>query len=157
MSRKQPRDLLTENPIVKANQNSVHQAAIASNTNVKTNVKGSKFALIHIGTDEVYGLEYVAAELKKHGHQIRWFDGNLDTAVNEVVDWQAGYMCFSPLTTFFPSALEFCRKVKSQRPNIISIFGGHHVTAAPGARVRPLLVGAPGPESRARARRQLDP
>ena len=100
-------------------------------TKVKTNGKGRKFALIHIGTDEVYGLEYVAAELKNHGHQIRWFDGNLDTAVNEVIDWQAGYMCFSPMTTFFPSSLEFCRKVKSRRPNIISIFGGHHVTAAP--------------------------
>jgi radical SAM superfamily enzyme YgiQ (UPF0313 family) len=51
--------------------------------------------------------------------------------VREVVDWQADYICFSPLTTFFPPALEFSRDVKSRCPDIQSIFGGHHVTAAP--------------------------
>ena len=96
-----------------------------------SNGKSRKFALIHIGTDEVYGLEFVAAELKRHGHRIRWFDGDLDAAVSDVIDWQAAYMCFSPLTTFFPPALEFSRKVKSRYPDIKSIFGGHHVTAAP--------------------------
>ena len=90
-----------------------------------------KFALIHIGTDEVYGLEFVASELKRHGHQIRWFDGDLDMAVDDVINWKAEYLCFSPLTTFFPPALEFSRKVKSRCPDILSVFGGHHVTAAP--------------------------
>jgi radical SAM superfamily enzyme YgiQ (UPF0313 family) len=96
-----------------------------------SNGKSRKFALIHMGTDEVYGLEFVAAELKKNGHRIRWFDGDIDTAVSEVIDWQAEYMCLSPLTTFFPPALEFSRKVKSRCPEIRSIFGGHHVTAVP--------------------------
>jgi len=95
--------------------------------------EGMKFALIHMGTDEVYGLEFVAAELKKQGHRIRWFDGDSSHAVGEVVDWGAKYMCFSPLTTFFPAALEFSRNVKSQYPDIRSIFGGHHVTAVPEA------------------------
>jgi radical SAM superfamily enzyme YgiQ (UPF0313 family) len=104
---------------------------MASNKNA--NEEGRKFALIHMGTDEVYGLEFVAAELKKHGHRIRWFDGDSSHAVGEVVDWGAKYMCFSPLTTFFPSALEFSRKVKSLCPDIRSIFGGHHVTAVPEA------------------------
>jgi radical SAM superfamily enzyme YgiQ (UPF0313 family) len=102
-------------------------------SNKSANEEGRKFALIHMGTDEVYGLEFVAAELKKHGHRIRWFDGDSSHAVGEVVDWGAKYMCFSPLTTFFPSALEFSRKVKSLCPDIRSIFGGHHVTAVPEA------------------------
>ena len=99
--------------------------------NKNTNGKGRKFALIHMGTDEVYGLEFVAGEIKKQGHRIRWFDGDIDAAVDEVVNWQADYMCFSPLTTFFPSALKFSRKVKSRCSDIRSIFGGHHVTAVP--------------------------
>lgn len=88
-----------------------------------------KFALIHIGTDEVYGLEYVAAEIKQHGHKFRWFDGDLEDTVKDVIAWQPEYMCFSVLTTFFQPALEFSRKVKSQSPDIKSIFGGYHVTA----------------------------
>jgi len=102
---------------------------MASNKSAKG--EGRKFALIHMGTDEVYGLEFVAGELKKQGHRFRWFDGDSSHAVGEVVAWGAKYMCFSPLTTFFPSALEFSRKVKSLCPNIRSIFGGHHVTAVP--------------------------
>jgi len=92
---------------------------------------GRKFALIHIGTDEVYGLEFVAAELKNLGHCIRWFDADNSDAVDEVVAWQADYVCFSPLTTFFPPALKFSRDVKSRRPEVRSVFGGHHVGAAP--------------------------
>jgi len=99
--------------------------------NKNSDRKGKKFALIHMGTDEVYGLEFVAAELKKNGHRIRWFDGDIDAAVDEVIGWQAEYMCFSPLTTFFIPAVEFSRKVKTRYPNIRSIFGGHHVTAVP--------------------------
>lgn len=92
-----------------------------------------KFALIHIGTDEVYGLEYVAAELKDHGHVIQWFDGDDAEAIDEVISWGADFMCFSPLTTFFPPALKFSRDVKAKAPEIRSVFGGHHVTADPGS------------------------
>ena len=52
-------------------------------------------------------------------------------AVDDVINWKAEYLCFSPLTTFFPPSLEFSRKVKSCCPDILSVFGGHHVTAAP--------------------------
>ncbi|MCP4351817.1 MAG: radical SAM protein [Desulfobacterales bacterium] len=90
-----------------------------------------KFALIHLGTDEVYGLEYVAAEIKRLGHKIQWFDGDLESAVDDIIDWQPSYICLSTLTTFFPQALEFSRKVKSLCPEIKSVFGGHHVTAVP--------------------------
>lgn len=99
--------------------------------NKNTIRKDRKFALIHLGTDEVYGLEYVAAEIKRLKHRIRWFDGDLYTSVEDVIEWQPEFICFSTLTTFFPPALEFSRKVKSQRPEIKSIFGGHHITAVP--------------------------
>lgn len=92
-----------------------------------------RFALIHIGTDEVYGLEYVAAELLRHGHEILWFDGDHDDGVRKVIAWDPDFMCFSPMTTFFPPALEFSRQVKAINPSIRSVFGGHHVTAAPEA------------------------
>ena len=92
---------------------------------------GKRFALMHIGTDEVYGLEFVAAELKRQGHQIRWFDGDRGDSADEVIHWQADYVCFSPLTTFLQSALDLSRKVKSRRSEIRSIFGGHHVTVVP--------------------------
>jgi len=100
-------------------------------TNNIANKVSKKFAIVHIGTDEVYGLEFVATELKRHGHRIRWFDGELDAAVEEVIDWQAEFMCFSPLTTYLQPALDFSRKVKSRHNVIQSIFGGHHVTAVP--------------------------
>ena len=117
--------------IPKVDKNSYDLDISPNNVNINKNNMNKKFALIHIGTDEVYGLEYVAAELKKHGHQMRWFDGDLEDAVNDVIDWQPEYMCFSVLTTFFQPALEFSRKVKSRSPDIISVFGGYHATVVP--------------------------
>jgi radical SAM superfamily enzyme YgiQ (UPF0313 family) len=131
MTNKPTRGLPAGYRVPKADQSPIELVSAPSRTNGHLNGKGQKFALIHIGTDEVYGLEYVAAELKRNGHEIRWFDGDSPDGVDQVIDWQAQYMCFSPLTTFFPPALEFSRKVKAQRPQIKSVFGGHHVTAAP--------------------------
>lgn len=123
-----------EDSIVKSDLGSDHLVSTANIMKVKTDGEESKkFALIHIGTDEVYGLEYVAAEIKRCGHQIRWFDGDTDEAVEQIIDWEAEFMCFSPLTTFFPPCLAFSQKVKSRYPQIRSVFGGHHVTAAPEA------------------------
>ena len=131
MSDHKPHGLATENRGLKDDQASGVLTTAPNRKKAKTNEASKKFALIHMGTDEVYGLEFVAAELKNRGHHIRWFDGDRSDAVDDVVGWQAAYMCFSPLTTFFPPALEFSRRVKSSCPDIHSVFGGHHVTAAP--------------------------
>jgi hypothetical protein len=131
MVNKRLNDLSTGEQITKTNRIPVNLDKARKETNETANGIGRKFALIHMGTDEVYGLEYVAAELIQNGHQIRWFDGDKSDAVDQVIAWQAEYMCFSPLTTFFPSALKFSRNVKSKHPEIRSVFGGHHVTAAP--------------------------
>lgn len=93
--------------------------------------KACRFALIHLGTEEVYGLEYVAAEVKKCGHLIRWFDANEESAVEDVVAWEADYLCLSPLSAFFDPGLDFSRRVKALAPSVHAIFGGHHVTAVP--------------------------
>ena len=98
---------------------------------ISEKTSGKKFALIHIGTDEVYGLEFVAAELKRQGQHIKWFDSDLEAAADDVIDWQADFLCMSPLTTYLQPALDLSRKVKSRRPETQTIFGGHHVTAVP--------------------------
>jgi len=101
---------------------------------IRTNKNNPKrFALIHIGTDEVYGLEYVAAELIRSDHIIQWYDGDQTESVEKVAEWEPDFVCFSPMTTFFPPALEFSRKLKTIYPSVRSVFGGHHVTAAPEA------------------------
>jgi len=90
-----------------------------------------KFALIHIGTHEVYGLCYVAGELAKGGHTFRWFDGEDEKVVHAIVDWNPDFICFSPLSAFFATAIRLSKEVKEQLPSIRSVFGGIHVSAVP--------------------------
>ena len=90
-----------------------------------------KFALIHIGSDEVYGMEFVAAEILKHGHEFEWFDGDFEGVIKHIADYAPDFICFSPLTTFFNSAVQLSRRVKEVVPNVRSVFGGHHVSAVP--------------------------
>lgn len=91
----------------------------------------NKFALIHIGTHEVYGLCYVAGELTKGGHSFRWFDGEAEDAVQAIVDWNPDFICFSPLSAFFASAIQLSKEVKTLLPTVRSVFGGIHVSAVP--------------------------
>jgi radical SAM superfamily enzyme YgiQ (UPF0313 family) len=129
----QDRGLPTGYRVPTTDQAPIPSGSVENGDSGSAPVEVKNFALIHVGSDEVYGLEYVAAAIKDAGHQIRWFDGDDPGAIAEVIEWGPEYMCFSPLTTFFPPCLEFSRKVKSQSPEITSIFGGHHVTAAPEA------------------------
>jgi radical SAM superfamily enzyme YgiQ (UPF0313 family) len=91
----------------------------------------SRFALIHIGTHEVYGLCYVAAEILRSGHSYKWFDGEDKNAINEIAAWKPDYVCFSPLSAFFNTALDLTRKIKDCLPGAFSVFGGIHVSAVP--------------------------
>ena len=129
----QDRGLPTGYRVPTTDQAPIPSGSVENGDSGSAPVEVKNFALIHVGSDEVYGLEYVAAAIKDAGNQIRWFDGDDPGAIAEVIEWGPEYMCFSPLTTFFPPCLEFSRKVKSQSPEITSIFGGHHVTAAPEA------------------------
>lgn len=90
-----------------------------------------KFALIHYGTHEIYGLCFVASELRRCGHEFRWFDGEFERAVDEIVDWGPDFICLSPLSAFFDSIIELTATVKHRLPGIRSVFGGLHVLAVP--------------------------
>ena len=88
-----------------------------------------KFALIHLGNDESYGLVFVAGELKKNKQKIRWFDGESEDVVNQIVKWKPDFVCFSPLTTFFDKALNLSKQIKKSI-KVKSVFGGQHVFAS---------------------------
>lgn len=90
-----------------------------------------RFALIHMGTDAMYGMEFVASEILKCGHRIKWFDADLHDAVSHIAKYDPHYICFSPLTTFFEPALHLARQIKKEIPDVRSVFGGVHVMAVP--------------------------
>jgi len=90
-----------------------------------------KFALIHYGTHEIYGLCFVASEILKTGHQFRWFDGESESAIGEIVNWAPDFLCLSPLSAFFNSVVKLTGKIKQRLPKVRSVFGGLHVFAVP--------------------------
>ena len=90
-----------------------------------------KFALVHIGNDELYSLEFVAAEIKKVGHEFRWFDSAESSFVEDVAVYEPDFLCFSPLTTFFTQAVTLSKQLKERLPEAKSVFGGHHPAAMP--------------------------
>ena len=84
-----------------------------------------------MGNDMAYGLTFVAGELIKQGHGVKWFDGDEASVVSRVAAWKPNFVCFSPLSTFFPQAEELSAKIKSVLPGVMSVFGGVHVFAVP--------------------------
>ena len=90
-----------------------------------------KFALMHIGSDELYSLEFVAAEIKKMGHEFQWFDSDASNYVKDVIDYEPDFLCFSPLTTFFTKCVNSSNRIKEHLPEAKSVFGGHHPAAMP--------------------------
>jgi hypothetical protein len=99
--------------------------------NSKTGLtQGARFALVHIGNDEVYGLEFVAEEIVASGHQFYWFDGEEANVIDEIIAYGPTSACFSPLTTFFPATVKLARRLKARAPHIRMVFGGAHVTAS---------------------------
>jgi radical SAM superfamily enzyme YgiQ (UPF0313 family) len=85
-----------------------------------------KFALVSFGNEESYGLLFAGTEFKKHG-EIKFFDAELTDPHDAIVEYQPDYVCFSPLTVFYPQAKNLETRLKS-RLNFISIYGGHHAT-----------------------------
>jgi radical SAM superfamily enzyme YgiQ (UPF0313 family) len=90
-----------------------------------------KIALVAFGNEESYGLLMVAGELLRSRQEIRFFDAEEAGVVDRICSWSPDFAFFSPMTTFFPQALSVSRKVKDWLPDVVSVFGGHHATAAP--------------------------
>ena len=94
-------------------------------------MKSRRFALVHMGTDVMHGMEFIAAEVLKTGHQIQWFDGDEEDAINGILNYEPHFACFSPLTTFFGHSVRLAGKIKKEDARIRSVFGGVHVMAVP--------------------------
>lgn len=86
----------------------------------------SKFALVCFGNEESYGMLYAGTEFKKHG-EIRFFDAEMTDPVDQIVEYAPDYLCFSPMTTFYPYAKAIENRVK-QRTEVVSVYGGHHAS-----------------------------
>ena len=61
------------------------------------------FALVSFGNEESYGLLFAGTEFKKHG-KIKFFDAEMADPVDDIVKYHPDYVCFSPLTVFYPRA-----------------------------------------------------
>lgn len=85
-----------------------------------------KFALVNFGNEESYGLLFAGTEFKKHG-EIRFFDAEMSDVVSDIIAYQPDFLCFSPMTCFYPKAKEIENRVKEQIKTV-SIYGGHHAT-----------------------------
>lgn len=92
---------------------------------------GKKIALICFGNEENYGLLFVGGELLFFGQEIRYFDAENGTTINDVAAWRPDFVFFSPLTRFFPQTIEVLHGLKNALPHVISAFGGHHACAVP--------------------------
>lgn len=97
----------------------------------KTASSPEKFALLHMGNDVAYGLTFVAGELSKRGHTVKWFDGDEPGVEAAVAKWRPDFACFSPLSTFYRQAEQLALKIKAALPKTLSVFGGVHVFAVP--------------------------
>ena len=85
-----------------------------------------RFALVSLGNEESYGLLFVATELKQHG-EIRFFDGEVGDPVPDIVAYRPDYVCFSPMTAFYPQAKQIEDRLRPLL-HFRSIYGGHHAT-----------------------------
>jgi len=90
-----------------------------------------KWALVHLGSDIVYGLTFFAGELLKNNHSIHWFDGDREDIIDRIKDFNPNYVCFGPLSSEFEIAIKISNRIKESLPNVLTVFGGHHVQAMP--------------------------
>lgn len=93
--------------------------------------RSNKIALICFGTEENYGLLFVGGELLQFEQEIRYFDAEKDAIAEEIIAWMPDYAFFSPLTRYFPAAMNVLREIKQHAPGVVSVFGGHHACSEP--------------------------
>lgn len=90
-----------------------------------------KFALVHLGNDDSYGLCFVAGELLRQKQSIIWLDGDEPGIVEAIQDAAPDFVLFSPLSSNYSRSLEIARAVKEQKGKAMTVFGGHQVFALP--------------------------
>ena len=90
-----------------------------------------KFALICCGNEESYGLLFVGGELLEFNQEIKYFDAEKEEISKEIIEWFPDFICFSPMSTFYPLARTISKEIKKNLPNVSSVFGGHHAFSFP--------------------------
>jgi len=85
---------------------------------------------------EPLGLEYIAAIAEKEGHNINLLqqvDEPEDIFLKKIFDTQPDVVAFTTMTYSYPSAIKIAKKIKDKNKNIITVFGGIHVTSVPAS------------------------
>lgn len=82
------------------------------------------------------GLAYIAAILLKNGWQTKIIDPipqnlNLSQILVEIKKFTPDFIGFTATTPTFPKVLTLAKKIKRKFPQIVTIIGGPHVSAAP--------------------------
>lgn len=88
---------------------------------------------ILVGTYFPLGIGYLAAYLRKFGHQVRIFqppEGEpFDAALQKELDgFDPAVVGISVMTPSYPEAVRLCDLIKT-RPTRVTVLGGHHVSA----------------------------
>lgn len=87
-----------------------------------------KNALVTFGNEESYGLLFVASELLKFKQEIKFFDSEESSFIEKIKEYKPDFAFFSPMTTFFPFALKIAKELKDSIHDLITVFGGHHIS-----------------------------
>lgn len=90
-----------------------------------------KTALIQFGTEESYGLLFVAKELYLLEENFHFFDAEEKNCLQKVTAYAPDFAFFSPMTVYYPKAKAISLSIKKSLPGCISVFGGHHAASVP--------------------------
>lgn len=81
------------------------------------------------------GMLYIGATLERDGHTVNAFDPlptiNDTKVIKKLVKWNPDIVGITATTAQMGRALTFSRLIKEMNPNILTVFGGYHVTAHP--------------------------
>lgn len=85
---------------------------------------------------EPLGLEYVAAIAKREGHEVNLFQqGNEPEQVfiKKILSTRPHMVAFTAMTYAYPSAIRIAKKIKEKNKNVLTVFGGIHVSSLPSS------------------------
>jgi radical SAM superfamily enzyme YgiQ (UPF0313 family) len=82
---------------------------------------------------EPLALEYLAAGARLDAHEVRLLDLRLHPGalVDELTDFKPDVVGLTGYSMHVLRNLELCRQVKSARPDVVTVVGGHHATLLP--------------------------
>ena len=89
-----------------------------------------------VGSYFPLGIGYIAAYLIQNGYEVEIFQPEesdfIEELLGKIEEDSYDVVGFSVMTPSFPSAVRICDRIKLLNPNIITVMGGHHVSAVRG-------------------------